>query len=84
MDFREILLDDINAYYTRSREVELTEVFTANRYGFEFDTNSTYPMRDRYRYGFPQTILTLDDNKPADNGVSRSNLDYTSTEQCFP
>ena len=44
MDFREILLDDINAYYTRSREVELTEVFTADRYGFEFDTNATYPI----------------------------------------
>ena len=44
MDFREILLDNINAYYTRSREVELTEVFTANRYGFEFDTNATYPI----------------------------------------
>ena len=44
MDFREIFLDDINVYYTRSREVELTEVFTANRYGFEMDTNSTYPI----------------------------------------
>ena len=44
MDFREILLDDINVYYSRSREVELTEVFTANRYGFETDTNSTYPI----------------------------------------
>ena len=28
----------------RSREIELTEVFTADRYGFEFDTNSTYPI----------------------------------------
>ena len=44
MDFREILLDDINAYYTRSQEVELTEVFIADRYGFEFDTNATYPI----------------------------------------
>ena len=44
MDFREILLGDINAYYFRSREIELTEVFTADRYGFEFDTNSTYPI----------------------------------------
>ena len=44
MDFREILLDDINVYYIRSREVELTEVFTADRYGFEMDTNSTYPI----------------------------------------
>ena len=44
MDFRETLLDDINVYYSRSREVELTEVFTANRYGFETDTNATYPI----------------------------------------
>ena len=44
MDFRESLLDDINAYYFRSREVELTEVFTANRYGFEMDTDSTKPV----------------------------------------
>ena len=44
MDFREILLDDINVYYSQSREVELTEIFTANRYGFEIDTNSTYPI----------------------------------------
>ena len=44
MDFREILLDDVNVYYFRSREIELTEVFTADRYGVEFDTNSTYPI----------------------------------------
>jgi len=44
MDFREILLDDINVYYFRSRVIELTEVFTADRYGFEMDTNSTYPI----------------------------------------
>ena len=44
MDFREILLDDINVYYTRSREVELTEVFTADSYGFEIDTDSTHPI----------------------------------------
>ena len=44
MDFREILLDDINVYYFRGREVELTEVFTTDRYGFEIDTNSTYPI----------------------------------------
>ena len=44
MDFREILLDDINVYYFQSREVELTEIFTADRYGFEIDTNSTYPV----------------------------------------
>ncbi len=44
MDFREILLDDIMVYYNRSREVELTEVFTADNYGFEIDTNATYPI----------------------------------------
>ena len=44
MDFRESLLDDVNVYYFRSREVELTEVFTANRYGFEMDTDSTKPI----------------------------------------
>ena len=44
MDFREILVDDIMAYYYRSREVELTEVFVADGYGFTIDTNSTYPI----------------------------------------
>ena len=31
-------------YYDRSREVELTEVFTADRYGFEIDTDATKPI----------------------------------------
>ena len=44
MDFREILLDDVTAYYYRSREVELTEVFTVDGYGFSIDTNSAYPI----------------------------------------
>ena len=44
MDFREILLDDINVYYFQSQEVELTEIFMADRYGFEIDTNATYPI----------------------------------------
>ena len=44
MDFREILLDDVMAYYNRSREVELTEVFRADRYGVEIDTDSTKPI----------------------------------------
>ena len=44
MDFRETLIDDIMAYYYRSREVELTEVFVADGYGFTIDTNSTYPI----------------------------------------
>ena len=44
MDFRETLLDDITAYYYRSREVELTEVFIADGYGFSIDTNSAYPV----------------------------------------
>ena len=44
MDFRELLLDDIIAYYYRSREAELTGVFTANRYGVSLDTDSAYPI----------------------------------------
>ena len=44
MEFREIVLDDITAYYYRSREVELTEVFIADGYGFSMDTNSAYPV----------------------------------------
>ncbi len=44
MDFRETLIDDIMVYYSRSREVELTEVFVADGYGFSIDTNSTYPI----------------------------------------
>ena len=44
MDFRETLIDDIMVYYSRSREVELTEVFVADGYGFSIDTNSTYPV----------------------------------------
>ena len=44
MDFRESFLDDMNVYYFRSREVELPEVFAANRYGFEMDTDSTKPI----------------------------------------
>lgn len=44
MDFRETLVDDLMFYYYRSREVELTEVFVANGYGFEIDTNATYPI----------------------------------------
>jgi hypothetical protein len=44
MDFREILLDDVMIYYNRSREVELTEVFTADSYGFEIDTDATRPI----------------------------------------
>ena len=42
--FREALLDDIQAYYQRSREVELTEVFTADGYGIAIDTNTTKPI----------------------------------------
>ena len=44
MDFRETLLDDITAYYYRSRAIELTEVFIADGYGFSIDTNSTNPI----------------------------------------
>ena len=44
IDFREILLDDITAYYYRSKEVELTEVFIADGYGFSIDTNSAHPV----------------------------------------
>lgn len=44
MDFRETLIDDIMVYYSRSREVELTEVFVADGYGFSVDTNATYPI----------------------------------------
>ena len=44
LDFRETLIDDIMAYYYRSRAVELTEVFTVNGYGFSIDTNSTKPI----------------------------------------
>ena len=44
MDFRETLIDDITVYYSRSREVELTEVFIAEGYGFSIDTNATYPI----------------------------------------
>lgn len=44
LGFREKFFDDIDAYYYRSREVELTEVFTANGYGFFVDTNSTKPI----------------------------------------
>ena len=44
MDFRETLLDDITAYYYRSRAIELTEVFIADGYGFSVDTNSTNPI----------------------------------------
>ena len=44
MDFREILLDDITVYYNRSRDVELTEIFTADSYGFSIDTDSTHPI----------------------------------------
>ena len=44
MDFRETLIDDIMAYYYRSREIELTEVFVADGYGFTIDTNDTYPI----------------------------------------
>lgn len=42
--FRERLLDDIQAYYRRSREVELTEVFTADGYGIAIETNRTKPI----------------------------------------
>ena len=44
MDFRETLIDDIMAYYYRSREVELTEIFIADGYGFSIDTNATNPI----------------------------------------
>ncbi|MDE0017668.1 MAG: DUF5916 domain-containing protein [Candidatus Poribacteria bacterium] len=44
MDFRETLLDDITAYYYRSRQVELTEIFIADGYGFSIDTDSTNPI----------------------------------------
>lgn len=42
--FREVLLDDIRAYYQRRREVELTEVFTADGYGIAVDTNAAKPI----------------------------------------
>ena len=44
LDFRETFLDDITAYYYRSQEVELTEIFIADGYGFSIDTNSAYPI----------------------------------------
>ncbi len=44
LGFRENFFDDIKAYYYRSREVELTEVFTVNGYGFFVDTNATKPV----------------------------------------
>ena len=44
IDFRETLIDDIMAYYYRSREVELTEIFIIDGYGFSIDTNSTHPI----------------------------------------
>ncbi len=44
IDFRETLLDDIMAYYHRSREVELTEIFIVDGYGFSMDTNTTNPI----------------------------------------
>ena len=44
IDFRETFIDDIMAYYYRSREVELTEVFISDGYGFSIDTNSTHPI----------------------------------------
>ena len=44
MDYRETLIDDIMVYYSRSREVELTEVFMSDGYGFSIETNTTYPV----------------------------------------
>ena len=43
-DFTESFWDGVGVYYRRSREVELTEVFTSSGYGFSVDTNSTKPI----------------------------------------
>ncbi|MCZ6676745.1 MAG: DUF5916 domain-containing protein [Candidatus Poribacteria bacterium] len=46
VDFRftESFLDDLGVFYRRSREVELTEVFMADGYGFSVDTNTARPV----------------------------------------
>ncbi len=44
LEFRETFFDDFEVYYSRRREVELTEVFIADSYGLFIDTNSTKPV----------------------------------------
>ncbi|MCH8291646.1 carbohydrate binding family 9 domain-containing protein [Candidatus Poribacteria bacterium] len=41
VEFVESVWDDIGAFYSRSREIELTDVFIANGFGFFIDTNSS-------------------------------------------
>ena len=41
VEFVESVWDDIGAFYSRSREIELTDVFIADGFGFFIDTNSS-------------------------------------------
>lgn len=43
MNFTESILDVLGAHYRRAREVELTDIFTANAYGIFVETNSARP-----------------------------------------
>ena len=44
LNFTESFLGDFRAYYWRSREVELTDIFTADGYGFFVGTNTARPI----------------------------------------
>jgi hypothetical protein len=44
LEFSESVLDDIGFYYDRSRDVELTDIFTANGFGVFVDTNRSKPI----------------------------------------
>ena len=43
MKFTESFLDVLGVHYRRAREVELTDIFTADEYGFFVETNSARP-----------------------------------------
>ena len=44
IDFSESVWDNVDLFYHRKRVVELTDVFTANNYGFSLETNSALPI----------------------------------------
>lgn len=44
LGFTESFWDALGVFYQRSREVELTDIFTANDYGFFIETNTARPV----------------------------------------
>jgi len=44
IDFSESVWDDIDISYLRYRSVELTEIYTADQFGFSLETSNAYPL----------------------------------------